>query len=76
MIFPVKHDGYHKARFLASGHKTHLAFESLYSGVVSTSSICLIQLIPELNDQEIHQTDVRNVYLEVYTKEKIFILAG
>ena len=45
MIFAVKHDGRHKARFVTRGHLTQPLIESVYSGVVSMCSIHLILLI-------------------------------
>ena len=76
MIFAVKHDQQHKARFVTCGHLTQPAIESVYSGVVSIWSIHLILLITELNDLSIYQANVRNAYLEAYTKEKIYFIAG
>ena len=35
MIFAVKHDEQHKARFVAGGRLTQPAIERAYSGVVS-----------------------------------------
>ena len=43
---------------------------------MSIWSICLILLIAELNDLTIYQADVRNAYLEAYTKEKVYFIAG
>jgi hypothetical protein len=34
-VFDVKHDGRHKARYVAGGHLTDVPNESVYSGVVS-----------------------------------------
>ena len=75
-MFTVKHNGQHKARFITSGHLTQPAIESVYSGIVSIQSIHLILLITELNDLTIYQADVRNAYLEAYTKEKIYFITG
>ena len=75
-IHKVKHDGHHKARFVAHRHLTQLAIESVYSGVVSIHSICLILLITEINNLQIYQADVGNLYLETYTKENVFFIAG
>ena len=50
MIFAVRHDGRLKARFVAGGHLTLPAIESVYSGVISIHSICLILLIAEINN--------------------------
>ena len=76
MIFTVKHDGQHKARFVAGGHLTQPAIESVHSGIVFIHSIHLILLIAKLNDLEIYQADVGNAYLEAYTKEKIYFITG
>ena len=35
LIFAVKHDGRHKARFVTGGHLTPDPIESIYSGIVS-----------------------------------------
>jgi hypothetical protein len=35
LVFDVKHDGRHKARYVAGGHLTNIPNESVYSGVVS-----------------------------------------
>ena len=48
----------------------------MYTGVVPICSICLTLLIAKLNDPTIYQADVRNGYLEGYTKEKIYFIAG
>ena len=50
--------------------------ESVYSGVVSIHSICLILLIAELNNLLIYQANIGNVYLVTYTKEKMYFIAG
>ena len=64
MIFAVKHDG----NLSLVDILTQPAIEIVYSGVVSIHSICLILLIAKLNDLTIYQADVRNAYLEAYTK--------
>jgi hypothetical protein len=35
LVFDVKHDGCHKARYIAGGHLTNIPNASVYSGVVS-----------------------------------------
>ena len=50
--------------------------ESIYSGVVSLRGIRLVVFLAELNDLEVWQTDIGNAYLEAYTKEKVYIIAG
>ena len=74
MIFTVKHNGHHKARFVAGGHLTQTAIESVYSGVVSIHSTHFILLIAESNDLEMYQGDVGNACLEAYIEEKIFFI--
>ena len=37
-IYDVKHDGCHKAHFVAGGHLTDVSLESVYSGAVSLRS--------------------------------------
>ena len=75
VIFTVRHNGQHKARFVTGGHLTQPAIESVYSGVVSIYSIHQILLIAELNDLTIYQANVGNAYLEAYTEENIYFIA-
>ena len=35
LVFDIKHDGRHKARLVADGHRTDIPLTSVYSGVVS-----------------------------------------
>ena len=76
MIYDVKHDGRHKARFVAGGHRTETPTDSVYSGVVSLQGIRLVTFIAELNNLELWSTDVGNAYLESYTTEKVCFIAG
>jgi hypothetical protein len=34
-VFDIKHDGRHKAHYVAGGHLTHVPNVSVYSGLVS-----------------------------------------
>jgi hypothetical protein len=76
IIYAVKHDGRHKAQFVAGGHLTTETVESVYSGVVSIRGLCLVMLLNELNGLEIYTADVGNAYLEAYTREKVSFVAG
>jgi hypothetical protein len=76
IIYDVKNDGRHKARFVAGGHLTKEPVESVYSGVVSLRSFRLVLLLAELNGLEIMVGDVGNAYLEAETKEKVYSIAG
>ena len=70
MIYAVKHDGRHKARFVAGGHLTSEPENSVYSSVVSIRSLRIVLLAAELNQLELMGADVGNAYLEALTNEK------
>ena len=76
MVYDVKHDGRHRARMVAAGHLTEVPVESVYSGVISLRGIRLMIFLAELNQMEAWGTDISSAYLEVSTKEKLFIKAG
>ena len=75
-VYDVKHDGRHKARVVAGGHLTETPLESIYSGVVSLRGIRIVTFIAELNGLDVWQTDIGNAYLEAYTNEKVYVIAG
>ena len=50
--------------------------DALYSGIASLCVICLVMFISILNDLEICACDVGSAYLEAFTKEKLYIIAG
>ena len=72
MIYAVKHDGRHKARFVAGGHLTKEPEESVYSSVISLRSLRIIILAAKLNGLELAQADVGSAYLQALTGEKIY----
>ena len=76
MVFDVKHDGRYKARLVADGHLTDAPLESVYSGVVTIRGFRIVMFLSELNDLELWATDIGNAYLESYTAEKLYIIAG
>ena len=76
IIYDCKHDGRHKSRFVAGGHRTGTPIDSVYSGVVSLQGIRLVTFLAELNDLELWNTDIGNAYLESYTTEKVCFTAG
>jgi hypothetical protein len=75
-VYAVKHDLRHKARLVAGGHMTEPPKDSVYSGVVSLRSMRLALLIGELNGLKTMVGDIGNAYLEAYTKEKVYFIAG
>ena len=76
IVYAVKHDGRHKARLVAGGHLTDTPIDSVYSSVVSLRGVRLIAFIAEHNGLDLWSTDIGNAYLETYTKEKVYIIAG
>jgi Reverse transcriptase (RNA-dependent DNA polymerase) len=76
LIFYVKHDGRHKARLVADGHLTDIPLESVYSGVVSLRGFRIVLFLAELNQLELWATDIGHAYLEAFTSEKVYIIAG
>ena len=75
-VYDVKHDGRHKCRAVANGSMTDVPVESVYSGVVSLRSLRMVVFLAELNNLELWGADVGNAYLESYTKEKNYVVAG
>ena len=62
---------------VAGGHLTKAPENmSTYSGVVSIKSFRTVMFLGELNGYPVHATDISNAYLESYTREKIYIIAG
>ena len=76
IVYDVKHDGRHKSRMVAGGHRTDTPIESTYSGVVSLLGIRMVTFLAELNELELWGTDIGNAYLESYTTEKVAVIAG
>jgi hypothetical protein len=76
LVFDVKHDGRHKARLVADGHLTSVPVETVYSSVVSLRSLRIVTFLNELNKLELWGADIGNAYLEAYTSEKLYIIAG
>ena len=72
----VKYDGRHKARLVADGSLTPEPVENIYSGVVSLRPLRLVIFLGELNNLELWGADIGNAFLEGYTHEKLFIIAG
>ena len=75
-MFAVIFDGRHKARLVADGHVTPDSIESIYSGVVSLRILMLFIFLGKLNNLDIWGADTGNEYLEAFTDEKLYIVAG
>jgi hypothetical protein len=75
-VYDVKHDLRLKSRLVAEGNLTTPPKDSVYSGVVTLRSLRLCMFLAELNGLKVEAADVGNAYLEAYTKEKLYIIAG
>ena len=75
-VFDMKHDGRHKAMLVADGNLTDVPLSSVCSGIVSFRGIRLVLYLAELNGLESWVKDIDNAYLEVFTKDKVCIVAG
>ena len=76
LVFAVKFDGRHKARLVAHGHLTPEPIENIYSGAVSLRNLRLVRFLGKLNNLELWGADIGNAYLEAFTDEKLYIVAG
>ena len=50
--------------------------ENIYSGVVSLRNLRLVILLGKLNNLDLWGADIGNAYLEAFTDEKLYIVAG
>ena len=76
LVLNVKHDLHRKSRMVAGGHMMRATHEDAFSSAVSLKGMILCIFIAELNVLNIMVGDLGNVYLETYTREKIYFIAG
>ena len=76
IVFDVKFDLRHKARLVADGNWTEATREDIYSGVVAMDTVRIGFFVGELNHLKCCAGDVGNAFLNGWTKEKVFIVAG
>ena len=75
-MFAVKFDARYIARLVADGHLTPEHVENIYSGVVSLRNLRLVIFLGKLHSLDIWGADIGNAYLEAFTGEKLYIVAG
>ena len=61
---------------MADGHLTPEPIENIYYGVVSLRNLRLVIFLGKLNNLELWGADIGNAYLEAFTDEKLYIVAG
>ena len=77
MIFDVKPDGYHKARFVAGGHVTKdIPHQEAYALVIHVKNLQLLFLLSVINNKKLVTGDVSNTYLNARTNEQVYAIAG
>ena len=76
MVFDVKQDGRRKARYVAGGHVTGPPIAEKYASVVKSENVRLTFLLAALNNLDLLMGDISNAYLNAFTSEKVFAIAG
>jgi hypothetical protein len=76
LVYECKHDGRHKAWMVADSHLTDIPLESVYSSVVSLHGLRIVTFLAKLNGLDLWATDIGNAYLEAFTMERNYIIAG
>ena len=61
---------------MVDGYLTPEPIENIYSGVVSLRNLRLVILLGKINNLDIWGADIGNAYLEAFTNEKLYIVAG
>ena len=76
MIFDIRSELTCKACFITGGHETDTPEESIYSSVVTCSSVCIALMIATLNDLNVLSANMQNAYISSPTKEKVYTTVG
>ena len=61
---------------VADGHLTLEPIDIIYSGVVSQKILSPAIFLGKLNHRDLWRVDIGNAYLEAFTDEKLYIVAG
>ena len=75
-VFDAKADGRRKGHLVAQGDMTPKPEEAMYSSIAALRSLRIIVFLAELNGLNLMQGDIGNAYLESYTQEKVYFVAG
>ena len=75
-VFDAKADGRRKGHLVAWGDVTPEPEEAVYSSIATLCSLRIIVFLAELNGLKLMQGDIGNAYLESYTQEKVYFVAG
>ena len=61
---------------MAGGHLIDALDNDIYSTTVKSISVTLVQVIAHKANQEILCVDIGNAYVNAYTNEKVYAIAG
>ena len=76
MVFDVKYNDRKRARLVGGGHQTEATNDTPFSGIATLKYIRVCLLLAIYNNLDICAADVSSAYLEAYTQEKLYIIAG
>ena len=76
LVWDVKMDFTHKARWVLDGHKTPDPEGLTFAGVVSRESIWIAFLYAALNGLDVFVADIQNAYLQAPSWRKDYIVCG
>ncbi|MEM7375710.1 MAG: reverse transcriptase domain-containing protein, partial [Bacteroidota bacterium] len=74
--FAVKFDLRHRARCVAGGHVTEDLEFDIYSGVVDLETVRIALVAAILTSLRIVAADIGSAYIQAFTMEKIYTIAG
>ena len=72
----VKQDLRHKCQLVAGGHLIDALDHDIYSTTVKSISVKLLQVIAHKSNLEILCGDIGNAYVNAYTNENLYAIAG
>ena len=77
IVHDVKFDGRLKSRLVAGGHRSpEVHKEEKYSTVVSMEAVRVGFIMAKINGLQVCAGDIGNAFLNAYTNEKLYIVAG